>query len=142
MKIYAAQRDDINESFVWLEREGLPPRCIVRITFPDGGRSVFCEALQFDKNFLEQYNQVPRFHIDNSASSIVISQWYRERLGGLETQKDYSLEVSPVNSWYGKLRSCKDHPQIVVRVALYLGLLSVLLGFIGLALGIVSLWPR
>jgi hypothetical protein len=142
MKIYASLADHIGEGFVWLQRSGLPTRCVVKITNPDAKRAVFCEALQLEENFLKRYNQGPRHTIKDPASSIVMSAWYRIRLGGLETQRDYALEVIPADSWCGKIWACVHHPQIVVRVAVWLGLVSVALGALGVILGVISVWPR
>jgi hypothetical protein len=52
-KLYAALHEDIAEGFVWLKYESLPARSIVKIAYSNNGRrrSVFCEALQFEKNF-------------------------------------------------------------------------------------------
>lgn len=141
MRIYASLDDDIGEGFVWLRRAGLPTRGIVKITHPDSGRSVFCEALQFEDNFLRNYNQSPRFRIDNPESSLVMSGWYRARLGDLQTQWEYPLEITQADSWWGKIRACMHHPQVVVRVAVWLGLLSVVLGVVGVLLGGISLLP-
>ena len=137
MKIYAALEDDMGEGFVWLQKTDLPPRCIVKIT--NNQRSVYCETLQFDANFLKRYNHGPRFNIGDTEHSIVMNGWYRARLGGLMTQGDYPLEIMAADSWRGKLLACMDHPQIVVRVAIWLGILSVALGVVGAVLGVISL---
>jgi hypothetical protein len=142
VKLYASLDDHIGEGFVWLQRPSLPPRCVVKITNPESKRSVYCEALQLEENFLQRYNQSPRFTITNPASSIVMSGWYRARLGGLQTQREYALEVVEANSWCGKIRSCLHHPQIVVRVAVWLGIVSVALGALGVLLGVISILPR
>ncbi len=142
MKIYACLDDDISEGFVWLRRTGLASRCIVKITNPEGGRNVFCEALQLDDNFLREYNQSPRLRIESPESSIIMSAWYRARLGNLEGQHDYSLDIAPANGWWGKLRACMQHPQIIIRVAVWLGVISVALGVLGVVLGVVSVWPK
>jgi hypothetical protein len=142
MKIYACLDDDISEGFVWLKRSGLASRSVVKITNPEGGRSVFCEALQLEDNFLGEYNQSPRLKIESPESSIIMSAWYRARLGNLETQRDYNLEIRAANGWWGKLRSCIQHPQIIIRVAVWLGVVSVGLGVVGVVLGVVSAWPR
>ena len=142
MKIYASSMDDLAEGIVWLQRSGLPPRCVVKITNGEAGASVFCEALQIEKNFLDTYNQSPRFRIDEPESAIVMSAWFRARLGGLETQKSYLLTIDPANNASGKLRACFHHPQVVVRVAAWLGVISVGLGVVGLLLGILSVWPK
>jgi hypothetical protein len=142
MKIYASLDDHIGEGFVWLQRSGLPTRCVVKISNPDSKRAVFCEILQLEENFLKRYNQAPRYTIKDPASSIVMSAWYRIRLGSLETQRDYALEVILADSWCGKIRVCMHHPQIVVRVAVWLGVVSVALGALGVILGVISVWPR
>ena len=142
MKIYAAPEDIIGEGFVWIVKADLPARSIVKITNPSCNRSVFCEALQIEKNFLASYNQNSRLTITCPASSIVMSAWYRARLGGLETQQDYLLEISAANNYWGKLLACMHHPQIVVRVAVWLGVISVALGVAGVFLGVISIWPK
>jgi hypothetical protein len=142
MRVYASLDDDIAEGFVWLRKPGLPARGIVKITHSESGRSVFCEALQFEDNFLNKYNHSPRFTIANPDSSVVMSGWYRARLGELQTQREYPLHIDPADSAYGKIRACMQHPQVVVRVAVWLGLLSVALGVVGALLGIVSLLPN
>ncbi|HEY1205180.1 MAG: hypothetical protein ABSH46_18680 [Bryobacteraceae bacterium] len=141
-KLYAALHEDIAQGFVWLKYPDLPARCIVKLTYNSNGhrRAVFCEALQFDKNFLRRYNEQLRCTIKDDesslASSMVINHWYRARLGRpgapLETKREYPLEVKAYdrwyNTWYGKLRACMGHPQIVVRVAVCMALLSAALG--------------
>src|SRR5258708_4407361 len=142
VKIYATLSDHLGEGFVWLAKPGLAPRCVVKITNPQSNRTVYCEALQFDENFLTRYNQHPRITISNEEASIVMGSWYRARLGNLETQKDYPLEIVSANSWPAKLRMCVGHPQLVVRVAVWLGIISVALGGVGVLLGFLSVWPK
>ena len=142
MKIYASLQDDLSEGFVWLKKPGLPARGVVKITSPETKKSIFCESLQFEGNFLHKYNQAPRHTITNQESSIVMSAWYRAGLGGLETQEEYPLEITGAHSCYGKIRACLDHPQLVARVAVWLALLSVALGAVGIVLGVISIWPK
>src|SRR2546422_4683434 len=81
MKIYASLESDISEGFVWLKKTGLPARCVVKIRNTENRHSVFCEALQFDANLLTRYNEPSRATIKDPESSIVMSGWYRARLG-------------------------------------------------------------
>lgn len=137
---YASLDDDISEGFVWLQRPELPARCVVRIENPDGRHAVYCEALQIEANFLTKYNQTPRYHILVPTSAIVMSSWYREKLGRLGTQEEYQLQITRSDAWWGKLRARMQHPQIVVRVAAWLGVVSVALGALSVTLGVVSLY--
>lgn len=141
MKIFASLTEDINEGFVWLQKNELQARTIVRIFNPQSERFVYCEALQLEENFLKRYNEGRRFRIDEPGSSIVMGSWYRAVLGGLETQRDYPLQIEPAHTVLGKFRACTHHPQVVVRVAAWLGLIGLVLGAIGVLLGIVSLLP-
>ena len=141
MKVFAALRDDSHQGWVWLQKPELQARSVVKITNCATGKSVYCEALQIDTNFLSEYNQSSRFSITDPSASIVLSYWYRAALGGIETQLDLAFIVKPANCLWGRFRACTHHPQLVVRVAVWLGLVGVILGFFGVLLGIASLWP-
>jgi hypothetical protein len=141
MKLFVALHDDAHQGWVWLQDRHLPARSVVKITNPFNGQSVYCEALQIDTNFLEKYNQAPRFFITDPASSMVIGAWYRAKLGVVK-QSDKLLAVKARNCWFGSFRACADHPQIVVRVAAWLGVISLFLGVVGLVLGLWSIWPK
>lgn len=146
MKLFAALREDTQQGWVWLQNPTFRTRSIVRITNPNNKKSIYCEALQIDKNYLNTYNQSPRFTISNPQESLVINGWYRDRLGNLSTQSDVQLNITPCNSlwgnWWGKLRACTDHPQIVVRVAFWLGAIGLFLGVIGFMLSVIGLYQK
>ena len=158
-KLYAALHEDIAEGFVWFKCDNLPARCIVKITYEDDShcrRSVCCEALKLDKNFLELYNKKhcnhqPQYRIEGAeslATSMVINHWYRARLGPpkapLKTQEKYVFEIKAFDRWYnkslGKLRACTGHPQVVVRVGVWLGIISVWLGVLGVIISLGLPW--
>ena len=140
MKLFAALREDMQQGWVWLLDPSLPARSIIKITHPVNRKSIYCETLQMETNFLAAYNQSPRITINNPQSAIVINDWYRTNLGGLATQEDVSLTIEPCNSLYGRFVACIHHPQAVVRVAAWLGLISIILGFVGLVLGVMSIY--
>jgi hypothetical protein len=139
MKLFAALREESQVGWVWLQDSTLPARSIVRIKNPENGKVVYCEALQIDKNFLDFYNQVPRFQISTPQETLVINGWYRAALGGVPTQSDVHLSIKPCNSCWGKFIACTHHPQIVVRSAAWLALVSIGLGLLGAVLGIASI---
>lgn len=139
MKVFAALRDELSEGHVWLETAGWPARCIVAITNGTNGKRVYCEALQFDDNFIRDYNQQPRISIDDRKSTIVMNYWYRARLGDLETHRDYPLVVAKAAPVWGSLKAGVDHPQVIVRLAIRLAVWSVFLGIAGVVLGIISI---
>jgi hypothetical protein len=139
LKIYTAQNADVNQGWVWLGRSDLSHRSIVRLFSADTRKSVYCEVLTIDDNFLRSYNQPSRIQIAESQSALVIAEWYRMRLGGLKTLTEADIEVTPANGVCGRVRACLDHPQVVVRLAVILALWSFVLGVIGFVLVIASI---
>jgi hypothetical protein len=138
MKLFAALNEDAHQGWVWLQDSSLPTRSVIKITNLTNRKTIHCEALQIDDNFLSAYNQLPRISISKPDSAIVIGGWYRASLGGLTTQEDVQLAIRSCNSMWGRLMACIDHPQAVVRVAAWLGLVSVGLGLLGVVLGALS----
>ena len=133
-KVLAATRTDMNEGWVWLSEHDFVPRSIVRIKNRSNRAVVYCEALEIDDNFIEEYNQPPRVGISRDEKTIIMNGWYRNRLGGIETKNNYALEISAANGWWGKFRASTGHPQVVVRLATWLGVISVALGIVSIAL--------
>lgn len=134
-----ALKEDAHQGWVWLMAPYMPPRGIVRIRNPETGRSIYCEALQIDRNFLKSYNQPGRRRIEDATRAIVMGAWYRAALGGIEVGAPTVLEIEPRNSSLAKFLACKDHPQSVVRLGAWLGLIGAALGVVGLALGLMPL---
>jgi hypothetical protein len=138
MNIFASTQDDLQQGWVWLKKENLPARSVVKITNAGNGKSVYCESLQIDSNFLSNYNQSPRFSITDPQNSIVLNGWFRAKLG-VQTQTDVPITIQAANGHLGRFLACTGHPQVIVRVAAWLGLISVSLGVLGAILGVVSL---
>ena len=142
MKLFAALREDVHQGLVWLKDDQLPARGVIKIINPANRKSVYCEALQIDNNFLEIYNKSSRLTITDPTSSLVLSGWFRAKLGGLTTQSEVLLSIKPSNCLWGKFKACTDHPQTVVRVSAWLGGIGLFLGVVGLVIGVLSLIPR
>jgi hypothetical protein len=112
----------------------------------DAGTTVYCECLEIDNNYLKEYNnrendQPSRHPINDTESVVTMNDWYRKKLGNLEKNKKYKLEIEERNNACGKLLACLDHPQTIVRVATRLGLWSVALGSIGVLGVVYTIWP-
>ena len=130
---------DMNQGWVWLTGLGFVPRSIIKITNNANNKSVYCECLEIDENFTKEYNLSPRVYIDPSEETAVINAWYRQRLGGIATKTNHDLQIVEANDWWGKFQANIGHPQIVVRLATWLAIISVALGFIGVGLGALSI---
>ena len=130
-KVLAAIRQDMNEGWVWLSQHDFAPRSVVKIRNKSNNKVVYCEALEIDGNFRKEYNQSSRMNINMDDNTLVINGWYRSRLGGIDTKQCHDLEVSVANGFCGKFRASIGHPQIVVRLATWLAVISVALGVMG-----------
>ena len=149
----AALRDEANEGWIWVD--GLPSRTIVKVTNRESHcwsirprRSVVCEVREIDENFLDHYNQEPRFPIPKQGRqpTLVLSHWYRAALGGFHTTEPdnvrgrVKLAIKPMRLWgWRSIRAACHHPDIVVRLGTRLGVLGTWLGVLGVWFS--SPWP-
>ncbi len=133
-KVLAAMRIDMNEGWVWMSNHNFSPRSIVKIRNKSNKSVIYCEALEIDDNFIKEYNQLPRLDIKKDENTIVINGWYRSQLGGIETKKNHSLEISFANGLWGKFCASIGHPQLIVRLATWLGIISIVLGTISIVM--------
>jgi hypothetical protein len=142
--IYASLREEINSGWVWVNNppQEFKQRGVVCISRSDPRKKVYCEILRVDANYREYYNKTidgVRKTIEVDTTILIMSEWYRKKLGDLSTQSIYELQITEVDKLHGKLKACLHHPQVVVRVATWLGIISVIEGLIGFGLGLVSL---
>lgn len=158
-KVFAALHEDINEGGVWLsehdcKRLDIQSRDIVKITFTKRRfgclwkAPVYCQAHIIDDNFCKYYGRITCRNIDlcKKAHPIVINDWYRKKLGGLETfitteTEEGKPQIKPtckcINPWYW-FRYGIGHPQAIVKLATWLSVISVGLGITSIFLAIRS----
>jgi hypothetical protein len=129
-RTFAALAEESNIGWVWLwETAELKSRMIVKIVH--NGRKVFCECRTIEDNFIDQYNQPPRISIPKTVdNTLVISKWYRDVLGGIKTQDYVQLAITPAEiPFWRTVRAAAHHPDVMVRLAAYLGVIGVWSGF-------------
>ncbi len=143
--IFAAMRDETNEAWIWFSNPRLGTRTVVKVHNPKTGRVVFCESRKIDLNFLAQYNERPHTQeIRNPDEALVISEWYRDALGGFSTTCNSGHQVSlgvtraRIPGWRSLRASC-HHPDIAVRLGVRLGALGIGLGLVGLMAALLEL---
>jgi hypothetical protein len=132
-EVFAALHEESASPWVWLSTPSFPSRTLVRIRHER--KSVWCDYRLIDKNFVTVYNERENTRkIQEPASAIVISDWYRSRLG-VETGKSVRLEVVACDNWWCELNLYRHHPDRIGRLAASLGILSVL---VTITFGILS----
>lgn len=130
-RVLASLRDDMNQGWVWITKPDIKPRSIMKIKYKNTNKSIYCECLKIDDNYKVVYNKPPREYIQNEAT-ITINEWYRKKLGGISTKTNEELEIIFADNFFGKLQANLQHPQVVVRMATHLALISVVLGIVTL----------
>jgi hypothetical protein len=136
----------------------VPQRSILRI-ITSTGKSIFCEGVGLDHNFIRRYNRrrgedFPSLQLadisydefgralpDGDGTGVLfINEYYRARLGRLQVRRIHDLTVRQENSWMARTRACLQHPQVGIRISTLLGLLSLGLGLLALLLGVISVY--
>jgi hypothetical protein len=141
--VFAALSDQTNEGWIWFCNPSLRTRTIVRMHHLETDRVVYCESRKIDPNFLAQYKQSAR-EIENPDEALVMSEWYRNALGGFATTSitgvQIKLDITPakIPGWRSLRASC-HHPDIAVRVGTRLGVLGAWLGLVGLVPALLEL---
>jgi len=137
-----ALAEDINNPFIWFSKLPCDSREIVKVTNKNLSKTIWCEVVKASDNFVVRYNQNKRtLNLEEDKSFIVANAWYRTKLG-LTKNESTIIEVSTskLPLFFKQLLASYSHPDNNVRLAVDLALVSVLLGFIGLILGAISLW--
>lgn len=136
--VYASLYEDVNAGWIWVGTKLASHRPVVRVTNTTNGKTVYCEALHIEDNFKNRYNRKrTTLPISDPVNSVVMNEWYRQRLGIPDAQASVDFEIKPANNIIGKFRANISHPQILVRQAMCLALISVLLGLLSVALTII-----
>jgi hypothetical protein len=137
LRVFASLVEDLNQGWVWLPEKTVSERAVVKIKNLDSGKVIYCEALQLGENYLHRYNTNDRtFKITDKNSTIVANEWYRRKLQIENTYDSVEFDISKCENPYGHLRACLDNPQIVIRLATELGIISVILGLISLTIAL------
>lgn len=135
--VFPALHEEAKEGWVWTSRLDGPTTLHVLLKKPNGGPRVVCEQRLIDRNFHNFYNQRTRTSLPDEGDVLVISAYYRERLGlSLSAGDSANIEVLPLRGPIAGLRAGVAHPSSAIRTATWLGILSALLGALSLALAV------
>jgi hypothetical protein len=136
--VFAALHYETKEGWVWMPPTTGHTADNIRIT--NKTHSVVCERRLADGNFHRLYKAETGNDLPTDEKFIVMSAWYRQRLGLPDTQLEFALEIVDTERWKEKyVLTFLDHPSAVVRTSIWLGLISLLLGAVGALEGVASL---
>lgn len=141
-KVFAAMYEELDSGHIWIpigtiDNYGSLSRRIAKVSF--GEKSIHCEVLELDPGYCKKYSEPGSGRLliaDETENIVVINDWYRRKLGIDQTYKDSMVEVALdirlSAACFSGLLACFDHPQVIVRIATWLGLLGATLGLIGI----------
>jgi hypothetical protein len=139
-KIYVALHEEAKEGWVWLPFDSNLSADYASIRYPGTGWSVVCERRIIDKNYRNVYNSTGgTIHLAENGRFVVMSAWYRQKLGIFDTEPDVPLEIKDATGWPAMYRASRQHPSPAIRISISLALLSVFLGLAGLIEGAIAL---
>lgn len=138
-RIFAELAENVTVGCIYIASPTLQPHTIARVRCQDTGKTIWCETMPLDANFLTRYNLPPRLSIKEPESAMVVGHWYRTRLGDISTQSEVEMTVEKKDALFGRFKASQMHPSNVVRMAWVLAVVSCGLGLLGLILGVFGL---
>ncbi len=138
--ILAASLDSIEAGHVWVQSDRtLPQRAVCKIINLQNNKSVHCEVLKIDKNYIRSRRGRKASLVPNGKSVIAMNQWYRSKLEIDAANVNCKLSIQEQDNCIAKLSACFLHPQLVVRLATSLACISLFLGVAGVAISVVGM---
>ena len=123
--IYAALADEADDGWIWFASK-LPTRTVVKVERKYDRRTsrLYCQSRQLDWNYVRHYNDARNTSNidddpDNWRDILVINEWYRDKLSGLETMQVVELTITAKPAtwwWHWDLCAALQHPDVVARI--------------------------
>jgi hypothetical protein len=151
-ELHYAISEDIANGWIWVETSEHDlaskleaKRRVARVSH--GAKAIFCEVIHVDDYDLERFNHfyeqhgVSQLHrgVDGKfqrAERVFINHWYRRKLGiEVKAGESLLLNIAVKSNPHAQARACiQHHPQLVVRIATWLGVVALGLGLLGVGL--------
>lgn len=127
-KVFAALHSEARTGCVW-NGEGYKNR-LIKVKYQS--KTIVVSNRRIDENYKKEYNDGTRYSLTSNA--IVIDEYYRIRLGNIETQNEYCFETNPVKCCdvYSNLKYLNQHPDDVVRITYYFTLVGFVTSIISI----------
>lgn len=169
-KVYAARSEDADKGLVWLYDEDFTSAQTIILKNRKKkkwlvfNRTVHCTYRELDHNFIVEYNErkhtrkidpcdlwlcYPKSAYKEADQQklkgfLVISEWYRNALGGFKTGEG-PVELVIKKPWlspWANLRAACQHPEPGVRVATRVAILGTWLGIVGVLFALPDDWKN
>jgi hypothetical protein len=139
--IYAALHEESKEGWIWLPSAPGLSTDYVGIHNPRNGRVVVCERRTADENFRKLYDSAgSTIQLAETHRFVVMSAWYRERLGIFDTRAEVPLEIENRSGLWAAYRAFSQHPSPAIRMSIGLAALSIMLAILSVLEGLIALF--
>ena len=134
--VRASTSENINSGFIWgVGFSDIRHKDIICLRNPSNNHKIWVEYLSGDDNFYHSYNERKKtIKIDPNEKTLILSEYYRKKLG-LEKGDDIPVDITICNIIPDILKSplaAVYHPDPTVRLAIFLGFVSIGMGLISL----------
>ena len=144
LEVFASLQEDSNVGWVWLPSfdSNLRTRDFIKLTF--GESSIICVARILDENFLAHYKKGRTRLISDPQRALVISAYYRDKLGSIQPGRKYIFEIKRIMAcnFISKTRALLQHPDNITKVAGWLAVISIALSALGVILSVYSILAK
>lgn len=136
--IYAALLEETKAGWIWIPKTNDIKSDLIKVTNPVKKKTIVCECRVIDDNFIDDYNKRRTKRIKkNEMNNIVVSEYYRNKLGDIKTEQQVELIVEEsgngIKGYIDRyLNAPFNHPDVYVRITARVAVWSLFLG--GLAL--------
>jgi len=141
--------EEMNRGWVWIPKgiENIKSRTYIKIEWlenkPDNSKPIRCQIREIDSRFRNKYkehykNNSNYIRIIDEPNTVVMNWYFRDRFGITEEELEnriknhekFDIIISKSNCIFQKIWAFLIHPDDVVKIATYLGLISIIISII------------
>lgn len=129
-RIHAALHSETRTGDCWIP-ETFNNYNLIRVKNNANNRSVIVSYRHIEDNFRTKYNESGTRRIPLRDNSIVLDDYYRQRLG-VNTREEVDLDITPRkrSDFRASMRYLRQHANDVVRISFWLGFVAVIMGIL------------
>ena len=138
VKIRASLKTDSMEGWGWISKQLINENGFYKIENPNK-KKIICYLRIIDNNFIKNYNLGSTNKIKKKDNTLIINEYYRNRLNVSQSNESYELKFKKCSSLKKFFSFDYLHPNPYVRQNSKLTILSIILGIISLGFAISSI---
>jgi len=140
MQIYKSIYEESNEGWIWISSmNGIKSRQLIHVKNTQTDKSIYVSCRIIDNDFIKIYNAGNNRKKMNLNNSMVISSYYRDLLEINENVDISTFEIKLIEKKQicKKIQFLTKHPDLALRLATELAIISVTIGFVSILISII-----